>query len=424
MDAGPSRRYTAPMIFGDNPRGRESTAWRWVGLWVAFIYLTIPLARILQETVRERAGKEVFLWITFLAFAVAAAWIVRAFFRRQWKPRPAQIAVLCGIGGLFSWLAWSLRANPEEAFHFVQYGVLSILLFRALRHRLSDSSLYLTATLIGSAFGILDELIQWVVPRRYFDFRDIWINVQAVGLVQIALAAGIRPPGIRGRPTPAGLQHLCRAAIAVLLLLLVCVSGTPRAVAFLTRFLPAAAALDHVPAEYGFRIEDPRIGVFFSRLPPDELLRQDRERGAETAQHLNRVRSDEQYKAFLRETPAHLHPLAVEARIHLFRRDRYAGHALWATNREVAAGYAHVAFHENQILQNYFSNTLHRSTFSWPQERIRRIEELAREPAPYQSAVSRSLITKFSQNQITALLVGLLLLAIAGERFAARKIHP
>lgn len=412
------------MIFDEQPRGRESAAWRWVGFWVATIYLTIPLARIIQETVRDRAGKEAFLWITFLAFAAAAAWIIRAFRRKQGNARPVQIAVLAGMGGLFSWLAWSLRANPEESFHFVQYGMLSVLLFRALRHRLSDPSIYLTATLIGSALGILDELIQWVVPRRYFDFRDIWINAQAVGLVQIALAAGIRPPGIRGRPTWTGLQLFCRAAMAVLLLLLLCVSATPRAVAFLARYLPAAAGLDHVPAEYGHRIEDPRIGVFFSRLPPAELHRQDRERGAATARALNRVRSDDQYRAFLRETPAHLNPLAVEARIHLFRRDRYAGHALWATNREAAAAFARVAFRENQILQHFFSNTLEPSVFAWPEERVRRIQELATEPGPYESAVSRNLITWTPQSRITALLLALLLLAAAGDRLAATRSRP
>ncbi len=138
------------MFFSDAPREKESTAWLGVAAWTAFIYLTIPLARAIQETVRERAGKEVFLWITFLAFAAAAAWILRALFRRRWTARPSQLFVLSAVGGLFTCLIWSLRANPEEAFHFVQYGVLSILLFRAFSHRLRDPSACLAAALAGA----------------------------------------------------------------------------------------------------------------------------------------------------------------------------------------------------------------------------------------------------------------------------------
>ncbi len=409
------------MIFHPDPREKESTAWAGVLAWVAFIYLTIPLARRIQEVVRDRAGKAPFLWVTFLAFGVAAIWIVRALLRKQWTARPAQVAVLVGVGALFCWLTWSLRDIPEEAFHFVQYGVLSLLLFRALRHRLQDLSIYLAATLAGAAFGILDELIQWVVPLRYFDYRDIWINVQAVGLVQIALVAGIRPGGVGGRPSRTGIQLVCRFAIVTLLLLLVCVSSTPRTVEWVARYLPAAIVFDHIPSEYGFRIEDPDIGVFFSRLPAEELLRQDRERGTEAAQRINRIRADDQYRAFLRELPAHRDPLAVEARIHLFRRDRYMAEAKKREESGDFHWHAHVAWRENQILETYFSHTLQHSRFGWSPERRERMLARAQPLGPYQSAVSQHLITRLTQARATALLLILMLAAIAGDRWEARE---
>lgn len=409
------------MIFSGQPRGKEAASWAGVGAWVAFIYLTIPLARSIQETVRDRAGKEAFLWITFLAFAAAAGWIVRAGIRKQWTARPVPILVLAGIGALFSWMTWSLRENPEEAFHFVQYGVLSLLLFRALRHRLRDPSIYVAATLIGAAFGIFDELIQWVVPRRYFDYRDIVINGLAVGLTQLALAAGIRPASVRGRPSWAGIQIGCRAALLISLLLLFCAGNTPRLKEFYSRYIPKAAAIDQVTAEYGFRIEDPEIGAFFSRLSAAELRRQDRERGAEVAELLNRVRTSEQYVRFLEETPAHRDPLAVEARIHLFRRDTHAEQSQRRKPPGEAAFHAQVAHRENQILETYFSNTLHRSAFLWPEEKARRLAESSRGAPPYQSAVSEQLITRTSQAQTTAVLLLLLALAAAGERWAARR---
>lgn len=409
------------MLNGDNPRGKETAAWLGVAAWVAFIYLTIPLARSIQEVVRARAGKEVFLWITYSAFAGAAAWVLRALFRKQWTARPVQIAVLAGIGTLYSWMTWSLRANPEEAFHFVQYGVLSLLLFRALSRRLHDPSIYVAATLIGAAIGIGDELIQWVVPRRYFDYRDIGINALAVGLAQVALAAGIRPGFVRRPFSRVGIQLACRAAVLNSLLLLFCLSNTPGLMEGYVRSIPGAAVLDQATAEFGFRIEDPEIGVFFSRLPAEELRRRDREQGARAAEIIGRTRTDEQYVRFLEETPAHREPLAVEARIHLFRRDRHAAEARRPKTPAETAFHAHVAHGENRILEKYFSNTLDRSIFRWPEERARRIAELVQNPAPYHSPVSQHLITRFSQAQAAAFLLLAGVLALAADRLAARR---
>ena len=410
------------MLFSDAPREKESTAWGRVAAWTAFIYLTIPLARAIQEIVRERAGKEVFLWITYLAFAAAAAVLLRARLRRRWTARPSQLAVLGAIGALFCRLVWSLRANPEEAFHFVQYGVLSLLLFRAFSHRLRDPSIYLAAALAGAALGILDELIQWVVPRRYFDYRDIWINAQAVGLVQIALAAGIRPARIRGRLSPAGFRTASRLAILNLLLLLFCVNNTPRLQDAYARLFPAARRLDHLTAEYGYRIEAPGTGIFFSRLPPDELRRIDREEGARAGALLrSRALTEPQYFRFLKEQPAHRDPLAVEARIHLFRRDRHAAAARDPQTPDSLRFYAHVAHSENRILETHFSHTLRHSPFQWPEERARLMERLAQPPALYVSPVSRHLITRFTQRQVSALLLALLLAAAAADRIAARR---
>ena len=66
--------------------------------------------------------------------------------------------------------------SPEEALHFIQYGVLGVLVYRALAHRRHDTSIYIAAALICGILGIIDEVIQWLTPRRYWSLRDIWIN--------------------------------------------------------------------------------------------------------------------------------------------------------------------------------------------------------------------------------------------------------
>jgi len=210
------------MIFSNKSQEKQTVSLIWVGAWVAFIYLTIPFARSIQKVVYEQANKSLFLWITFFAFALAAGWLIRALLRKQWSARPNQIISLTAIGGLISWVIWSLRVHPEEAFHLVQYGVLSLLLFRALSHRFRDPSIYAIVALIGTALGILDELIQWMVPQRVFDYRDIGINVLGCGLMQLALAIGIRPAYVRPPLSRAGIKLAGRTAILCAILLLFC----------------------------------------------------------------------------------------------------------------------------------------------------------------------------------------------------------
>lgn len=210
------------MLFSEAPQEKEAVSWTWTGAWLAFVYLTIPFARSIQKVVYERAHKGLFLWMTLLVFAAAGGWIIRVLVRKQWKARPSQMVALAGIGAGMAAMAWSLRTHPEEAIHLVQYGVLGLLLFRALSHRLRDPSVYVVAFLIGAAAGIGDELIQWAVPQRVFDFRDIGINVLAVALMQVALASGIRPAFIRRPWSRAGVRLAFRLVLLNLLLMLVC----------------------------------------------------------------------------------------------------------------------------------------------------------------------------------------------------------
>lgn len=209
------------MDFRHLPRESETASWSWAGLWLLSIYATIPLARGVQEAIRAQAGKLVFLWITLLAVILATGWVVRAIRRRELALSPRRAAILCAILAWYAWLLWTMRGNAEETFHFVQYGLLSILLFRALSHRVADLSIYFAVTAIGTVCGIVDELIQWLVPLRYFELRDIVINLLAVALVQLVLGAGIRPLFIQDHYSAAGMRIglwvsvLCLALLAL-----------------------------------------------------------------------------------------------------------------------------------------------------------------------------------------------------------------
>ena len=405
------------------PRTREAISWMGVAAWVIFIYGSIPLARAFQQQIYAWGLKPFFLVITLAAFALAALALVRSAVREAWKPRPSQVVVLAVVFGLFVGLTWQLRSNPEEAFHFVQYGVLALLLLRALRHRLADPTLYLAALMFGLFFGILDELIQWLIPRRFFDYRDILINATAVVLCVSGVAWGLRPSALQAPWSPAGARLALRGAMVNLALLLLTVSLTPARVERWASAWPYLATLDEIPSEYGYRIELPEVGVFFSRLPPAELLRQDAERGAEVGPLISEARSDRDYYRFLKKRPAHHDPLPAEARIHIFRRDRHAAEALRQQDLETAKFYAWVAASEHAILEAYFPQTLAHSIYRWSDQRRAAITARLGEPVRYVSAVSRQLITGVSYRSLVVVLGAGLLVAVVAERRLSRRMR-
>jgi hypothetical protein len=63
---------------------------------------------------------------------------------------------------------------PEERFHFLQYGLLGILVLRTSRcetwPQLAKVSLFVVL------IGMGDELIQWWLPNRVGDLRDVGMN--------------------------------------------------------------------------------------------------------------------------------------------------------------------------------------------------------------------------------------------------------
>ncbi len=238
--------------------------------WTLFIYASIPLARAVQEWVAEHWTRAAFSWAVYASVAIGVLAAIHQFRRRAVPVAGRQWIVLGVLAAIFAWGTWHLRGNAEEAMHLPQYGVLSLLLYRAYSRRYGDRGAYACAALLGAFLGILDEVIQWTVPRRQFGFNDIIINVLSVLLIQAGLAAGL---ATRCRAVPAGLRSAraaWRLAALVLLLLLGCFSNTPDVWRPLYSYRPNLFVFDEAMVEYGHRIDDPEVGWFKSRLTADQ----------------------------------------------------------------------------------------------------------------------------------------------------------
>ena len=96
------------------------------------------------------------------------------------KPTAIEIGVIIGILAVYL-LLFARMALPEERTHLIEYSVVALLIFEALKERQKNGRpLPFPAPLIAiattSIFGTIDELIQLFLPNRVFDYRDILFN--------------------------------------------------------------------------------------------------------------------------------------------------------------------------------------------------------------------------------------------------------
>ena len=406
----------------DNPPAEsEFRSWTYVVAAALLIYATIPLARTLRDLIDTAIGREFFLYLG-LVLALGVAVVAFANLRRRGMP-PGAYAVLGLVLLLLATMIYRLREIPEEAMHVAEYALLGLLVYRALVHRVRDSSVYLLAALVVGMIGTLDEYIQWVVPSRFYELRDIMINFSSGLLAQVAIAFGLRPRLVAVAIVAQNWSRVCYTGAAALLLISLGFVNTPQRVANYASGIEILHFLldgESMMAEYGYRYEDPRAGVFRSRFDREELRELDRERGEEVARILDLYIRGEGYRKFLRAHNVIRDPYAHEAGVHLFRREFHIDRA--RENNDNQAEHYSIAYRENRILRGYFPTAIERSRHRWSdavEAEVRQNEDpaLARE-----SPVSQSLITRFSETQVMlSFAAGIVLLTFLGWSISKKR---
>jgi len=396
-------------MFDSPPQGRQWLSWLYVVIWSLIIFVTIPLARGMQEFVTQQWSRDAFTYAVVVAIVSALAAAI--FNVRRLRPTShSSYFWLIAIGAIFFGYTIELgKQAPEEAVHFIQYGLLGILVYRALAHRLEDLSIYFAAVIVCGMIGTLDEFVQWLTPQRFWGLGDIWLNFFASALVQIAIAKAFEPTFVTRRPGRKNLRFLCRLAIAAVALFGASLSMTPPRIAWVSErigWLDFLKRNESVLLEYGYLYEDPDIGIFRSRFAPQELKEIDRNRAVEAAKILNRFQEGHSYGTFLSLYTPISDPFVHEARVHLFRRDRYFNSAADCKNdADEYARRLNIAFRENQIMVKFFYNTLQHSSYVWTEENLSLARRHFLNDENYDSEVSQKLITRLSEAQVACFLI-------------------
>jgi len=82
----------------------------------------------------------------------------------------------------------------RDRLHFLGYAILSLFLYRALRHNIGTQALYIWSGILIMLFAVFDEVLQLSrLGGRTFEFKDIGIDWLSGLVGQCVIAMVIRP---------------------------------------------------------------------------------------------------------------------------------------------------------------------------------------------------------------------------------------
>lgn len=95
------------------------------------------------------------------------------------------LGIISALKAFLSSIAFSLTGHEVDVSpigHFVEYFIFGILLLNALRFHMPLSRAVFFAIIIGSTYGVTDEIHQYFVPDRSCDPMDWLVDTIAVAL--------------------------------------------------------------------------------------------------------------------------------------------------------------------------------------------------------------------------------------------------
>jgi len=175
--------------------------WKWVLLYTAFLLSSLNIARGVLDWLADRNLTGLISIALVLAGFGCLVLIIRRI--RQVQER---ISVSSWVR-LFAFLALYLVCVVEatsitvERVHFIEYGLLGLLCLQAVGSQYGSARRVAYAVVVGFVIGFIDEVIQGLLLSRYYDLRDVSINLLGVGLPILGLFGA---PLLQGRPRRTG----------------------------------------------------------------------------------------------------------------------------------------------------------------------------------------------------------------------------
>ena len=151
--------------------GSKNRLWVLIIFYVLFIYVSLPFFPAFISDLRNLISKEslnlLSLVLSISFFLLLSVWS----YNKKYKAK--QFLLIISPILLLTYLSLSLDVWVERI-HFIEYAVLGLLVSRAVGVRTLSGIIY-TGCLI-TLIGAVDEIIQWFLPNRVGDMRDVFMN--------------------------------------------------------------------------------------------------------------------------------------------------------------------------------------------------------------------------------------------------------
>ncbi|MFC1646165.1 VanZ family protein [Candidatus Omnitrophota bacterium] len=150
--------------------------WSVTLLYITFIFATLGvMPRIWPKIDSLLAGKSV-LAIYVIYSIVGALTLNFILFIKRERSYRKYILFFLFIGIIIATI--KLVKLPAEKIHVAEYGLLGVLFYNALKVDFDrfGKKLYIYGIIACLIIGILDEIIQLILPNRYFGWSDIVVN--------------------------------------------------------------------------------------------------------------------------------------------------------------------------------------------------------------------------------------------------------
>jgi hypothetical protein len=347
------------------------------------IVLGSPFMGQLQSFLRRSLSTEnyvLFFGVGVVAAVGLAIILALARIRERRAQRFGLMLIALLFGGTYMW--WNAtpyaEVNAVERVHFVEYGLIAFLFYRAWKPA-GDASIVILPLLAAFTVGTFDEWLQWFIPFRVGEAHDVFLNLASIVCGLLFALAVLPPATFTPRLQPASWRRI----------------GTASAIVWL--IFASFTSQVHL----GHTIEVADIGRFNSHYSEGELY------------------DLQGHRAALWQTQP---PAAVQR---LSREDQYLDEGLWHVRRRNLAE-VDEAWRENLILERFFVPVLDFPTYAspngnrWPPEQRADLASRVAGDGPFISAAEPYPIIAWSRSAYW-LVVGLVALLLAGAPRVIRQ---
>ncbi len=169
------------------------TTWLPATACTILIFLTLPYLPSVFTALQGRFGRPIVSATINLCLIAIAAFLIGYLALRKKERRKSAYLSLAGLLTSYGYFIYRLPI-PTERIHLAEYGLLAHLIHRGLwKEGIRGSQSYVVAVTATYLIGMADEAVQYVLPNRVGEFRDVLIN-GLCGALALWLTAIVEPP--------------------------------------------------------------------------------------------------------------------------------------------------------------------------------------------------------------------------------------